>query len=74
MKKVLALIFVFSLLFITSSCKKDWICNCTVDSSSLDAYAIESTTRQEAKRTCDRWESDYIIRGYQGTSCKINKQ
>jgi len=57
-------------LFGTTSCKKDWVCNCTVDGDSEDIDTYPDTKKADAKKLCDAYET-LLKAEYGDASCKL---
>lgn len=54
-----------------SSCKKDWVCECTVDGSAYeDVQTYPGTKKTSAKKLCDSYES-LLKTDYSDASCRI---
>ena len=63
MKK--GLLFILGVAFIASmstSCKKDYTCTCTVDGESKK-LEIKGAKKKDAKAACDTWSALYSIGG-----------
>lgn len=72
MKKKFSFALVFGALgtlFGTTSCVKDWKCECTVDGNT-DSITYPNTKRADAKKSCDAYEK-LIKAYYSNASCKI---
>lgn len=55
-KYLLPTVLVFGLLFSISSCKKDYICRCTVSaggSGTTATFPISNATQKEAEEACN---------------------
>lgn len=73
MKKKFRLGLIFSaigLVFGTTSCKKDWVCQCTYDGATEDVITYPNTKKADAKKSCDAYEA-LIKVDYSDASCKI---
>ena len=72
MKKKFSFALVFGALgtlFGTTSCVKDWKCECTYDGGS-DSVTFPNTKRSDAKKKCDAYEN--LLKAYDSSaSCKI---
>ena len=68
--KFALLIGALGTLFGTTSCKKDWVCNCTVDGDSDDIDTYPDTKKADAKKLCDAYET-LLKSEYGDASCKL---
>lgn len=61
MKKVL-LIAVVGVAFAVTSCKKDYVCECTQGSSTY-SLTIQDAKKKDADAACDTWGVLYTLGG-----------
>lgn len=70
-KKVIGIIG--TIVFLTS-CKKDWVCNCSLGTSSLITTQIFDQNRKTARKACKDEESSLITLGVQNVDCKLQRK
>lgn len=65
-----AICIIGTIVFLTS-CKKDWVCNCSLGTSSLITTQIFDQNRKTARKACKDSESNLITQGLQNVDCKL---
>jgi hypothetical protein len=65
MKRFLSIAAVTVALVSLSSCKKDYTCECTSNSTGtvLSTLQIPDSKKSDAQSSCDAWEAQYAILG-----------
>lgn len=51
-----------------SSCKKDWTCECDVESGGSATYEFKDTKKKDAEEACDEWDST------EGLDCTLSQK
>lgn len=73
MKKSI-LIATLAAFFVTlTSCKRDWVCVCSLGGFSAESEAYVDTFKKEAKDECRDLEGDLQNELGQGVSCEVEK-
>lgn len=74
MKKVFALLAIGG-LFMATSCKGDYNCDCTYSTGGTSTViSYSGVTKSDAKEGCDAWFSSWIQPVDPGASCAVVKQ
>ena len=65
MKKSIALsgVFILLMLFVFSSCKKDWTCECSATGITSSSAEISKKTKKNAQDDCDALAASYKAAG-----------
>lgn len=71
MRKTKAAIGIIGTIVLFTSCKKDWVCNCSLGTSSLITTQIFDQNRNTARKACKDRESSLITQGLQNVDCKL---
>ena len=66
MKRIAFIIGIAVLLSLTS-CKKDWVCQCTDNTDSNSYHEVPNTTLYDANKTCNEYEFNNAL-GYNNCS------
>ena len=67
MKKLLVFTAFAALLSFTS-CKKDWVCECSDNNMVKTYHSIEKATIHDADKTCNNWEYSNDTSSYNNCS------
>lgn len=71
MRKTKTAICIVGTIALLTSCKKDWVCNCSLGTSSLITTQIFDQNRKTARKACKDRESSLITQGLQNVDCKL---
>lgn len=71
MRKTNTAVFIIGIIALLTSCKKDWVCNCSFGTTSLSTTQIFDQNRKTARKACKDQESSLITLGVQNVDCKL---